>query len=230
MKIAIKNYSFNKTTGEVTLSDYVTIRLDSVLAVINVTARVIIYKTGDPVLSGTVATNKLTVAYDTSAMADTDKLLILYDDANYDAAGSKADAANTATDTTPVSGISLLKQISKVFQDVWDSAGHALKVTMLPLSRNIDEITIAPKGFTPAVLTASGLILPGTGVLDGFFVNSTTGGTVRFSDALTATTPYLGGAITPAAGQYYKFPARLAAGCYVTIANTIDVTFFVLAD
>lgn len=95
------------------------------------------------------------------------------------------------------------------------------------LRYNLDSITTWPKGFSSVVLTASGQILAGPGIIGGFYVNSTSGGTVRVSDALTATTPYLGAAATPAVG-WHTFPANLATGGYVTIAGTIDVTYFVL--
>ena len=142
----ILNYTFDKTAKTVTFTDYTTIRLDSIRLITNATDGIIIYNFADSTLKGTVATNVLTLAYDTSAMDNADKLTIVYEDANYDAVGSKTDDANTATNTTPVSGISLLKQISKVFQDVWDSASHVLKVSILPLSYLIDTITSVQSG------------------------------------------------------------------------------------
>lgn len=57
----------------------------------------------------------------------------------------------------------------------------------------------------------------------GFFVNSTTGGTVAMSDGATA----ISGTITPAAGQFYPFPARLKSGeLAVALGGTIDLTVF----
>jgi hypothetical protein len=93
-----------------------------------------------------------------------------------------------------------------------------------------DSITAYPKAGTPVNLTASGQILPAPGQILGFYVNSTDAGTLRISDALTAATPYLGAAATPAVG-WHKFPAVLATGGYVTIGGTaLDVTFFVIPD
>ena len=57
-----------------------TIRLDAILLVVNVTSNIIIYNFADTTLGGTVATNVLTLTYNTSSMNDTDKLLIYYDD------------------------------------------------------------------------------------------------------------------------------------------------------
>lgn len=80
MKIKIQNYTFDKTAKTVTFTDYVTIRLDAVLAVLNTTSNVFIYNPAVSGLGGTVATNVLTFTFDSSAMANTDKLLIYYDD------------------------------------------------------------------------------------------------------------------------------------------------------
>jgi hypothetical protein len=55
----------------------------------------------------------------------------------------------------------------------------------------------------------------------GFYVASTTGGTVIIKDGATA----LSGTITPAAG-FHRFPASFGTNAVATIANTLDVTFF----
>jgi hypothetical protein len=81
-KVKIDNYSFDKTTKKITFTDYTTIRLDAMLLITDVTHNLIIYNFADPLKGGTVATNVLTLTYDTSALANTDKLLIYYDDAN----------------------------------------------------------------------------------------------------------------------------------------------------
>ena len=88
---------------------------------------------------------------------------------------------------------------------------------------------------TPVNLTASGQILAVPGQVIGYVVNSfTTGATIRISNALTATTPDLGAAITIATGfevgNLKQFPANLTTGGYVTISGTIDVTFFVVPN
>lgn len=92
-----------------------------------------------------------------------------------------------------------------------------------------DRVTAWPKTGNYVHLTASGQILGGPGRILGFFVNATSGGTIRFSNATTATTPYLGGAITPAVG-WHQYPFTLTTAGYVTITGTIDVTFSVLSE
>lgn len=74
---------------------------------------------------------------------------------------------------------------------------------------------------SPKNLTATGTVNANPGSLIGFYVNSTTGGTVIINDNTTA----ISGTITPAIG-YHAYPADFGTSCKVTIANTLDVTFF----
>ena len=80
---------------------------------------------------------------------------------------------------------------------------------------------------TPVNLTASGAVSLTAGSLLGFYVNSTTSGTVVVRNGGAAGT-VLSGTITPAIG-FHRFPAYCPAGCYLTLANTIDVTAFFAA-
>ena len=73
-------------------------------------------------------------------------------------------------------------------------------------------------------LTASGAISNGPCNLIGFYVNSTTSGTLIIKDGGSSGTA-LGGTITPAIG-FHRFPATIGASGYATIGNTLDVTFF----
>lgn len=79
---------------------------------------------------------------------------------------------------------------------------------------------------TPVNLTASGQIgAAGQPVaLIGFYVNSTTGGTVALTHVGSGGAA-ISGTITPAIG-FHRFPADCPAGAYATIANTLNVTFF----
>lgn len=82
MKKRIEAYTFDASLQTVTFTDYATIELDAILIIVNVLDQVIIYNPFDAAKGGTVATNVLTLEFDTSspAMADTDPLLIFYDD------------------------------------------------------------------------------------------------------------------------------------------------------
>lgn len=85
MKIAIVNYTFDKTTGRITCSDYAIegIGLRKLLAVVNVTRGVVAFAANDANLGATiVAPNIIDLNYNTSSWADSDELYIVYDDPN----------------------------------------------------------------------------------------------------------------------------------------------------
>ena len=69
MKLIVDNYSFNKDSKTVTLSDYASINLAHVLLVVNVTTNQIIYNFANPALGGSVAGNVLTLDFDTIGSA-----------------------------------------------------------------------------------------------------------------------------------------------------------------
>jgi len=77
---------------------------------------------------------------------------------------------------------------------------------------------------TPKNLTATGSIYTKSCNIVGFYVNSTTGGTIVLKDGGASGTA-LGGTITPAIGWHF-YPASFGTSAHATIANTLDVTFF----
>ena len=78
----------------------------------------------------------------------------------------------------------------------------------------------------PKRLTATGGISGQACKLIGFYVASTTSGTIVLRDGGASGTQ-ISGTITPAVGWHF-FPADCSSslGAHATIANTIDVTFF----
>lgn len=62
--------------------------------------------------------------------------------------------------------------------------------------------------------------------LMGFYVNNTSSGTLILKKGGSSGTA-LGGTITPAIG-FHAYPALCPGGLHATIANTLDVTFFVV--
>lgn len=81
------------------------------------------------------------------------------------------------------------------------------------------------QGGNPKNVTATGAVTANPCTLIGFYVNNTTGGTLVIKDGTASTGTTLTGTITPAIG-FHWFPAGMGIGIYVTIANTLDVTFF----
>lgn len=80
----------------------------------------------------------------------------------------------------------------------------------------------------PVNRTATGDVIATTGCcLIGFYVNSTTGGTLVLRKGGSGGT-VLNGTITPAVG-FHPFPATCQGGLHATIGGTaLDVTFFVV--
>lgn len=74
-------------------------------------------------------------------------------------------------------------------------------------------------------ITGTGVVSAGPGALLGFYVNSTTTGTIVLRDGGASGT-VMCGTITPAIG-FHPFPGTFGAGgLHATIANTLDVTLF----
>ena len=78
-------------------------------------------------------------------------------------------------------------------------------------------------------MTGTGSITSAAARLIGFYVNSTTAGTLVFRDGGASGT-VVSGTITPAIGwHFYPICGVSASGLHVTVANTIDVTFITVA-
>lgn len=82
----------------------------------------------------------------------------------------------------------------------------------------------------PINIAATATVSKVSGTLLGFYVNSTSSGTlvIRSGAAGAATGTAISGTITPAIG-FHRFPAYCVAGCHFTIANTLDMTAFFAA-
>ena len=71
-------------------------------------------------------------------------------------------------------------------------------------------------------ITATGTVNAAPGVLLGFYVNSTTGGTLVLRDGGASGT-VITGTITPAIG-WHALPVGYGVDLHATIANTLNVT------
>ena len=73
-------------------------------------------------------------------------------------------------------------------------------------------------------MTATADVTTVTTSLMGFYVNSTSSGTLVLKAGGSGGTA-LGGTITPSTG-YNAYPCTVAGGLHATIGGTLDVTFF----
>lgn len=120
MKKLIDNYTFNHVTNTVTFNDYTTIDLERVLVITDVTRGTIIYVFGAPGMTGSVAGNVLTLSYDVTAFADTDKLLIYYEDG--------------IQESTIVELIETMRYLIKVLAVIGNAQGVVADIRVTPLS------------------------------------------------------------------------------------------------
>lgn len=72
-------------------------------------------------------------------------------------------------------------------------------------------------------LTASGIVDQGACSLLGFYVNSTSTGTIKFFDGQDTGGTAIGGTITPAIGWHF-YPAAAKSALFASIGSTLDVT------
>lgn len=79
MKRLVRTYTFAPATKQITFGALNAVVLDRLLLIVNATTGDTIYSFADPAKGGTVATNVLTLEYDTTGMNAADKLLIFYE-------------------------------------------------------------------------------------------------------------------------------------------------------
>lgn len=160
MKRHITNVAFNKTAKTVTFSGFTSIAIERILAVINVTRNVILYNPVDPLRGGTVATNVLTLTFntDTGDFNNADKLMVVYDLPDqlnrHVAASGTTSGLLVANPTLTISGWTPVEvEITNV-----NGAG------ILYISTNGTDPTASPASYTALLpATPSSVILPVVG-------------------------------------------------------------------
>lgn len=113
-----------------------------------------------------------------------------------------------------------------------DPSGALIVADYARADQNNDAITAWIKPADSKVgITASAQALSGPGTCFGFtIVSHTAGATIRISDALTSTTPFVSSAITTVAGHQAgdyipvsRHGMRMVTGCYFTITGTCEI-------
>lgn len=106
MKKLIETYTFDASAKTVALTGY-TVSLASLLLITNVTDNIIIYNFADATKGGTVSGDTITLTYDTTSMADADKLQIYYDDS----AATQAVSGTVAVTNSDITAIKTAVEI-----------------------------------------------------------------------------------------------------------------------
>lgn len=172
MKKLITNYTFDKATGQVTFADFANIGLGRVLLITNLTDNIIIFNLADPTKGGTVSTNVLDLAYDTSAMDNADKLQIFYD------APSQAPRDTLTHTLASLANGSGRQSTLKTKPNIYDYVDIYYKITSgnAPTAGTVYELylitsdgTVADDnaGASDAALTVENAVLIGTIVVTG---------------------------------------------------------------
>lgn len=77
-------------------------------------------------------------------------------------------------------------------------------------------------------LTASAVAMNGPGYLVGIWVSSASATpTIKVWDNTAGSGTVIANTFTPVGANFYRIPARLKTGCFVTISGTVDCTVFV---
>lgn len=139
MRVLIENYSFNKTTKQVTFSDYASITLENVLLITDVTNNLCIYQANYPGRGGSVAGNVLTLDFDTNTVDfdNTDKLQIFYEQAD----SAVASTVDVATVPAPLNITGSGAAASALRVQLADESLSALENINVTVSNSAVEIT-----------------------------------------------------------------------------------------
>ena len=151
------NYTFNASAKKITFTDYVSIRLDKIMGVINATVNLPIYVPNTVGYGGTVAGNVLTFTASNAGMSNGDSLIIKYTTQGTDTvfantitgidengvvktvpiiSGSKALEGNTSLPVTPTPVKTIKCTFSKDYSNLVDPVFLAIKATGSGMSVN----------------------------------------------------------------------------------------------
>lgn len=172
MKKLITNYTFDASEKTITFADFTTIELNRVQLVTNETDGIIIFNFADTGLTGTVATNVLTLAYDTTSMDDADRLQIFYD------VPSRAPRDTLTMTLASLANGSARQSTLKTKPELYDFVDIFLKITSgsAPTSGTVYEVylitsdgTVADDnaGASDAAITIENSVLIGTIIVTG---------------------------------------------------------------
>jgi hypothetical protein len=115
MKILLENYTFNAAAKQITFATSVTVSLENILLITNVSTNTIIYNFANPAQGGTIANNVLTLTYDTAAMTNDDRLQIFLDMGETEALDSTVQSTNDLL-TQVVEQTMILKRLTRIME------------------------------------------------------------------------------------------------------------------
>ena len=162
--IIVKNYVFKAALKTITFSDFVP-SLAGIKLITNVVTGTIIYQFNDVTKGGTLSGNTLTLTYDTSAMSNSDTLMIIYEEpATESVAGQILEQLEilNSEDPSDVERDDRESEIHDLIEDRLPRLGQNSVRMSVPVAIAPDSLPLAAKVAT-RVFTATGQTL----VLDG---------------------------------------------------------------
>ena len=144
MKKLVSNYNFNAAAKQITLSDYTSVDLESLLLVSNVTDNIIIYNFAGQGKGATISGNVLTLDFDTTSMSNTDDLQIFIDDNNV---GANQDTLQALKDVADYLKIIVRQTQTLATQDANQRQRVAIdsgNVTLVGSSTIVDSLNVNP--------------------------------------------------------------------------------------
>lgn len=217
-KRRLTSYTFDASAQTVTHPDFSEVGLDGIQLIVNVTDQIIIYNFADQTKGGTLATDTLTLEYNTTSMSDTDDLMILVEDGlqqtitaelsatdnavldsiDTSAQGVLADTANIDTNIGTIAGavsgtemqVDIVDGSVGINGSFIDSFGHLVTASVN------NQVDIQYYRDTPAnlvtVTTASGGTATATGGMATYAATTTANSSAK--GVTNETTYYTGGA------------------------------------
>ena len=196
----LENYTFDKAAKTVTFTDFTTIDLSRIISIIDVTNGLLIYTNNNPSYIGTVATNVITLGYDTNndRFNNTDKLYIEYVTDNY--------------------GVILLPST------VVSATGQTGTITNY--SKGVTFfINATAKVGTPSIVVKAQML----DIVSGSWIDIPGAVTSAITDAgQTILTVYPG--VTAAANVAVSFPMPRKYRIVYTLSSTTSLTFSIVAN
>lgn len=158
MKKLVSNYTFNAATKQVTLTDFTSIDLESLLLITNVATNTVIYNFAGQGKGATISGNVLTLDFDTTSMSNSDELQIYFDDGISPAANATIEELTNSLENNNAFLRRILQALTPITN--MDSA-QRLRVavdvinTSLAATSNINTVQIAGFGSAEILLQDS---------------------------------------------------------------------------
>lgn len=212
-KKLVTSYTFDASAKTVASADFTS--LEKIQLITNVTDQIIIYNFADPTKGGSLTSTTLTLVYDTTSMADADKLQIFVDDTTQPVSGTALDAIETATEAIQAA------QLPDGHNVTIDNTSIAVTGTFWQATQPVSGSVTVDMGANNDVTVTSGSITANAGTNLNTSALALEAGNLASIKAKTDNIPALGQAL--AAGS---LPVVLPTAQITTLTPPAAITGF----